>query len=296
MQTDRESRWFGTPYAVQKLDAGELARQAGAADGGLRAAGAERVHSRARGAEVAAGQVRAAGAAGRRARLSAVAPAGQLPTRCPRPRSTCSCSRGGERQCARRGPRGAAGAAGHRRAQRVRLPGEPRGTAVQRRVGRARTHGEDCRLRRQAARAARQGAADPAAGPLRGRSLRGHQDRDAARLGQQRQAAPLPAAGRRDAREPGGCAATATRSCARRWSPRVPTSWSASCAISSPGARWRSWCTATSAPTRRAGSRASRTRRSAPSRRMHCRRSRSCNSTPVRWCAASASIIRTRRC
>ncbi|MBP6382806.1 MAG: insulinase family protein [Pseudomonadales bacterium] len=35
VQTDRESRWFGTPYAVQKLDAGELARQAGAADGGL---------------------------------------------------------------------------------------------------------------------------------------------------------------------------------------------------------------------------------------------------------------------
>ncbi|MBK9469347.1 MAG: insulinase family protein [Pseudomonadales bacterium] len=35
VQTDRESRWFGTPYAVQKLDAGELARQAGAADGEL---------------------------------------------------------------------------------------------------------------------------------------------------------------------------------------------------------------------------------------------------------------------
>jgi secreted Zn-dependent insulinase-like peptidase len=35
VQTDRESRWFSTPYAVQKLDAGDLARQAAAADGAL---------------------------------------------------------------------------------------------------------------------------------------------------------------------------------------------------------------------------------------------------------------------
>jgi len=35
VQTDRESRWFATPYAVEKLDAAELAREASAADGAL---------------------------------------------------------------------------------------------------------------------------------------------------------------------------------------------------------------------------------------------------------------------
>ena len=221
VQTDRESRWFSTPYAVQKLDAGDLARQAAAADGALTLPAPNEFIPERVALKPLQGKADRPALLADEPALSPVALAGQRLPGAQGLDIPGAVIAGRERQCPRCGARGAAGAAGERRAQRVRLSGEPRGAAVQRRVRRARAHREGCRLRRQAARAARQGAADPAAGPVRGRSIRWHQDRDAARLGQQRQAAPLPATGRRDAREPGG-PQLPRRGAARRAADRGP--------------------------------------------------------------------------